>query len=108
MPQDGAGLHEPREAVDWYAQRIDACSDEALRRILAHNRDEEKEHACMILEWLRRHDEGWDALLRRFLFRDGPIAAESGEGAGAVAGRNGDGAGEGSLAIGGRAEGATR
>jgi hypothetical protein len=87
--------------VDWYTQRIDACSDEALRRVLAHNRDEEKEHACMLLEWLRRHDESWDALLRRFLFRSGPNGPNV-EGALRLAGADG------SLSIGGRAAGASR
>ena len=51
-----ASLIEELEAVDWYAQRVDASRDEALRAVLAHNRDEEKEHACMTLEWIRRQD----------------------------------------------------
>ena len=51
-----ASLMEELEAVDWYDQRVDATTDEALKEILAHNRDEEKEHAAMALEWLRRHD----------------------------------------------------
>jgi ferritin-like protein len=66
-------LMEELEAVDWYAQRIEATGDEELARILAHNRDEEKEHACMTLEWIRRHDPEFDAFLRKFLFRSGPI-----------------------------------
>ena len=51
-----ASLGEELEAIDWYDQRVDATQDEELRTILAHNRDEEKEHAAMTLEWLRRHD----------------------------------------------------
>ena len=47
-------LMEELEAVDWYNQRVDATEDEALAKVLAHNRDEEKEHAAMALEWLRR------------------------------------------------------
>jgi ferritin-like protein len=71
-----ASLREEIEAVDWYAQRIDAAEDADLRRILAHNRDEEIEHACMLLEWLRRRDPVFDAQLRSQLFRAQPIALE--------------------------------
>lgn len=66
-------LMEELEAVDWYDQRIDAAGDEELREILRHNRDEEKEHAAMVLEWLRRQDGEWDRFLRMYLFTDGPI-----------------------------------
>jgi ferritin-like protein len=66
-------IMEELEAVDWYDQRIDAAGDDELRAILAHNRDEEKEHAAMTLEWLRRHDEKWDEQLRNYLFTDKPI-----------------------------------
>ena len=52
-----ASLMEELEAVDWYDQRVAATDDPSLKAILAHNRDEEKEHASMVLEWLRRHDE---------------------------------------------------
>ena len=76
-------LMEELEAVDWYDQRIDATDDEDLRAILVHNRDEEKEHAAMVLEWLRRRDPEFDGFLRRYLFTDGSItgleeAVESG------------------------------
>jgi ferritin-like protein len=67
-------LMEELEAVDWYDQRIDACSDPELKAILEHNRDEEKEHAAMVLEWLRRNDPVWDAELKENLFGEGPIA----------------------------------
>jgi ferritin-like protein len=66
---------EELEAVDWYDQRVLASDDAELRAVLAHNRDEEKEHAAMLLEWLRRHDEALDAHLHTYLFRDGPITA---------------------------------
>jgi uncharacterized protein len=66
-------LMEELEAVDWYDQRIDAARDPELRAILAHNRDEEKEHAAMVLEWLRRRDPKWDEQLRAYLFTDKPI-----------------------------------
>jgi ferritin-like protein len=66
-------LMEELEAVDWYDQRVAACKDDELRAILAHNRDEEKEHAAMTLEWLRRHDPKWDQHLRTYLFTEGSI-----------------------------------
>jgi ferritin-like protein len=67
-------LMEELEAVDWYNQRVDACQDDELRQILAHNRDEEKEHAAMVLEWIRRKDPSFDGHLRDYLFSDKPIA----------------------------------
>jgi ferritin-like protein len=66
-------LMEELEAVDWYNQRVDATDDPELAQILRHNRDEEKEHAAMVLEWIRRHDPALDAALRTYLFTDGPI-----------------------------------
>src|SRR5215468_2905266 len=72
-------LMEELEAIDWYGQRMDVTHDEQLRRTLAHNRDEEKEHACMVLEWIRRHDAVFDAHLRRYLFSSGEIADEEDE-----------------------------
>ncbi len=66
-------LMEELEAVDWYSQRIDACSDFELREILSHNRDEEKEHAAMVLEWIRRNDATFDRHLREFMFTDKAI-----------------------------------
>ena len=68
-----ASLMEELEAVDWYDQRVAACQDEELRAILAHNRDEEKEHACMVIEWLRRRDAKFDQHLRTYLFTEGSI-----------------------------------
>jgi len=67
-------LMEELEAVDWYNQRADACIDADLKAILAHNRDEEKEHASMLLEWIRRSDPGFDKELRDYLFTDKQIA----------------------------------
>jgi uncharacterized protein len=61
-------LMEELEAVDWYNQRVDACKDEELKAILAHNRDEEKEHAAMVLEWIRRKDPAMDKQLKEYLF----------------------------------------
>ena len=66
-------IMEELEAVDWYDQRVSATSDPDLAAVLAHNRDEEKEHAAMTLEWLRRHDEVLDRHLRTYLFTEGSI-----------------------------------
>jgi ferritin-like protein len=69
-------LMEELEAVDWYNQRVDVCSDPELKRILEHNRDEEKEHAVMVLEWIRRQDPKMDHELRERLFKAGDIAVD--------------------------------
>ena len=53
-------VQEELEAVDWYNQRAQATTDQQLRRILEHNRDEEIEHAIMGLEYLRRMNKGWN------------------------------------------------
>ncbi len=66
-------IQEELEAVDWYDQRVDATSDRELADVLAHNRDEEKEHAAMTLEWLRRHDAVLDRHLRTYLFSTEPV-----------------------------------
>ena len=72
-----ASLGEELEAVDWYDQRVKAAHDDELREILAHNRDEEKEHAAMVLEWLRRRDPKFDEHLRNYLFQEkSPIERE--------------------------------
>ena len=63
-------LMEELEAVDWYNQRVDACGDPELKAILAHNRDEEKEHAAMVLEWIRRRDPQFNHELQDWLFTD--------------------------------------
>ena len=67
-------LMEELEAIDWYNQRVDACKDKELAAILAHNRDEEKEHAAMVLEWIRRQDSTFDDELKDYLFTDKKIA----------------------------------
>jgi hypothetical protein len=93
-------LMEELEAVDWYDQRVAATDDPALKAVLAHNRDEEKEHASMVLEWLRRHDATLSDHLKTYLFTTGEItgieaAAEGKAGAGTAGGE-----GDGSLGIG--------
>ena len=66
-------IQEELEAVDWYNQRAHATDDDELAAILEHHRDEEKEHAVMLLEWLRRRDPALDGHLRTYLFTDAPI-----------------------------------
>ncbi len=67
-------LMEELEAVDWYNQRADVCKDKDLKAILEHNRDEEKEHASMVLEWIRRKDPRFSRELKDYLFTEKPIA----------------------------------
>jgi ferritin-like protein len=66
-------LIEELEAVDWYQQRADACSDKELREVILHNKNEEIEHAVMTLEWIRRHSPELDEQLRTYLFSDKAI-----------------------------------
>src|SRR5215218_5535762 len=66
-------LMEELEAMDWYRQRVDVTDDEGLRRILTHHAEEEKEHAAMLLEWIRRRDPEWDKHLRTYLFTTADI-----------------------------------
>jgi uncharacterized protein len=94
-----ASLMEELEAVDWYQQRVDATADQALKEILAHNRDEEIEHAAMVLEWLRRRVPKFDEELGTYLNKEGSITAAEEDATG------GDGGaptapGDGSLGIG--------
>ncbi len=63
-------LMEELEAVDWYNQRIQVTTDDELKGLLVHNRDEEKEHAAMVLEWIRRRDPIFDEQLKKYLFSD--------------------------------------
>jgi hypothetical protein len=78
-----ASIGEELEAVDWYDQRAEATESPELASVLAHNRDEEKEHAAMTLEWLRRNDAVLDRHLRTYLFTDQPIVGEEASASGA-------------------------
>jgi ferritin-like protein len=89
-------LQEELEAIDWYDQRVEATANGELAAVLAHNRDEEKEHAAMALEWLRRHDPVLDQHLRTYLFTTEPVTEVEVE---AEAG-GGEGESDGSLSIG--------
>jgi hypothetical protein len=80
-------LKEEVEAVDWYHQRVATATDPELRQVMEHNRDEEIEHACMAIEWLRRTMSAWDEQLRTYVFTSAPITeleemAEEGESGG--------------------------
>jgi len=91
-------IMEELEAIDWYDQRVASTTDASLAAVLAHNRDEEKEHAAMTLEWLRRHDATFDGHLRTYLFTELPVTEVEAE---AMAGGDArDGSGDGSLGIG--------
>ena len=89
-------IQEELEAVDWYDQRVAATSDTELADVLAHNRDEEKEHAAMTLEWLRRRDPVLDQHLRTYLFTTDPVTEVEREAEETAP----DGDGSGSLGIG--------
>lgn len=98
-------LMEELEAIDWYQQRVDATQDEALRAVLAHNRDEEVEHAMMNLEWIRRNHPTFDQAARIYLFSEGSIAeveeaAAAAAGASPSAGGDSAAATDGTLGIG--------
>lgn len=66
-------LQEELEAVDWYRQRAEVSESADLKAVLLHNMEEEMEHACMLLEWLRRHDTLFEQKLRTYLFQSKPI-----------------------------------
>ncbi|MPZ76492.1 MAG: ferritin [Deltaproteobacteria bacterium] len=66
-------LMEELEAIDWYRQRVDAASDPELSAVLAHNMNEEIEHASMTLEWIRRRVPKFDEALKTYLFTSGDI-----------------------------------
>jgi ferritin-like protein len=94
-----SSIMEELEAVDWYDQRVDATDDPELAAVLAHNRDEEKEHAAMTIEWLRRNDAAFDKHLRTYLFTAGSItgieaeAEHGGDGGSEAAATGSDAAG---------------
>ncbi|MCL2395016.1 MAG: ferritin-like domain-containing protein [Acidimicrobiaceae bacterium] len=93
-------VQEELEAVDWYDQRVDATTDDELRGILAHNRDEEKEHAAMLLEWLRRRDPALDIQLHQYLFTTTEIVDRGPSASGSAPSAVGSLAPDGSLGIG--------
>ena len=86
-------LMEELEAVDWYDQRASAATNDELREIIAHNRDEEKEHAMMLLEWLRRNDDTFKEMIEIYLNSEGSIIhaeeAATGDGGEGGSGPNG-------------------
>jgi hypothetical protein len=81
-------LKEELEAVDWYQQRAEACSDAELRAVLLHNKNEEIEHAMMVLEWIRRHSPTFDTNIGTYVNSTGSIleveANKTGGGSGAA------------------------
>ena len=93
-------LKEELEAVDWYQQRAEACSDEELRAVLVHNKNEEIEHAMMNLEWIRRHSEVFDANIKTYLNAKGPILAVAKQQGGGASGEPSGAASAGSSSLG--------
>ena len=69
-------LMEELEAVDWYNQRAQNTADPELKKILEHNRDEEIEHAVMVMEWLRRNNERFAHEMKERLFKDSSIGED--------------------------------
>jgi len=99
-----SSLCEELEAVNWYNQRADVLEDPQLKALIEHNRDEEIEHAAMLLEWLRRLLPKFDEELRTYLFSSGDITLleeaggeDGGEAQGSASSRA---SGSGSLGIG--------
>ncbi|MDD5542472.1 MAG: ferritin-like domain-containing protein [Acidobacteriia bacterium] len=81
LPEDTRNMHraivslmEELEAIDWYQQRADACSDPQLKDVLLHNKNEEIEHATMLMEWIRRHSDHFNEMMHKYLFTEQPIA----------------------------------
>ena len=80
-------LMEELEAISYYQQRADTTTEPELKSIVEHNRDEEIEHCCMLIEWLRRNMPVWDENLKIYLFTTAPLTqveadAESGDSGG--------------------------
>jgi len=66
-------LKEEIEAINWYNQRAAVSKDLTIKEVMEHNRDEEIEHAVILIEWLRRNMDKWDEELRTYLFTDKPL-----------------------------------
>lgn len=90
-------LREELEATDYYHQRAQTTQDPELKKIFEHNRDEEKEHAVMLVEWLRRNMDGWDKELKEYIFTDAPITEIENSGAEEQEKSSGEGLGLGKL-----------
>jgi uncharacterized protein len=81
LPENALDLHraldslrEELEAIDFYNQRVEATHDMELKALMAHNRDEEKEHAAMLVEWIRRNDPAFAKETKDWLFTEKPFA----------------------------------
>lgn len=84
-------LQEEVEAVSYYQQRSTLASDAELKAVVEHNRDEEIEHSCMLIEWLRRNMPGWDEALKTYLFTSAPLTQVEGGATGGEAAGGSDG-----------------
>jgi ferritin-like protein len=68
-----SSLMEELEAVDWYRQRADDTEDDELKQVLLHNMREEMEHACMLIEWMRRNNKDFSGHIDTYLYSEGPL-----------------------------------
>jgi hypothetical protein len=60
--------------MQYYHEPPESLSQKTRDHIRALNSlKEEIDHACMVLEWLRRNMEGWDEMLETYLFTDKEI-----------------------------------
>ena len=55
-------LVEELQAINAYQERIEVTGNEGLKKLLEHNRDEEKEHVAMLIEWIRANDNTQDRM----------------------------------------------
>jgi len=65
-----SSLMEELEAIDYYNQRAEATTDPELKKVLEHNRDDEKEHASLLVEYIRRVDGKFAKELKEKLFTE--------------------------------------
>jgi hypothetical protein len=93
-------LKEELEAVDWYQQRAEACSNDELKAVLTHNKNEEIEHAMMTLEWLRRNSSVFETNIKTYVNSVGPITEVEAQAVADAATSTPSGASSASLGIG--------
>lgn len=72
-------IREELDAINVYNMRAEQAEDPELRALLIHNRDEEIEHAAMLLEWMRRNIKEVDKEFKDYLFTEGSILNKEAE-----------------------------
>lgn len=58
-------LIEELDAMIWYDERISATKDKTLADVLKYNRDDEKEHASLLIAWILKHDPAFKKELEK-------------------------------------------